>query len=244
MKEIILTQEQINNLPMLSKDSYGCYGKCYMYGNDVLKVFKRKITPYEYKNIEKNLKRESNIIMYPTQKMFLEDKTLSLKGYLCNKAPGTDLCSLGNFIANGKEDISFESFLSAYYDKFLPELKKESVILSDIKLIHIFFNECLYLIDTDWYEEKPNYMLEDQKNMANIKLLNAYLSNFIFKFISLDSCNDLFSKLCLENKASDNYIAKLLAEIKRVTSYEVSSLAELFKYTYKDDEKGKNAIII
>ena len=243
MRNIILTEKQIDNLPILSGDNTGAYGKCYKYKGKILKIFKYDISPSDYQNIKANLKRKSDIIMYPNSKVYIYDEKLRFKGYTCDEAPGIALSNMRSLIRNGKEDISFDDFLSGYYDKFLPKLKKENVLLSDIKLQHIFFDNCFYLIDTDWYKEKPEDMTIKEKNEKNIKKFNTYLNNFIFYFLSIEICNNLEFGISLEERYKEVYIEKIIEGIIKATNGEVNSFNELYNYKFNDGEE-KNSILI
>ena len=207
-----------------------------------MKIFKRHIEPCDYHNIKENLKRESDIIMYPKSKVFLYDEKTTFKGYLCNRAPGMDLTNFILSIADGKTDILFDDFLTGYYDKFLPELKKENVLLSDIKLEHIYFDDCFYLIDTDWYTNRTKDMTIEEKDEKNISRINTYLNNFIFAFLNIEVCNNLFFDISTEEKYKDEYIEKIFEGIKKATNGSVVSFSELlnYKFSYSDRVKYKH----
>lgn len=239
MINIILTKKQIDSLPLLSGNNTGCYGICYDYKGRVLKIFKQTIEPSDFQNIKANLKRKSKIIMYPTNKVYLYDEKLYFKGYLCNKAPGVDLFSMRSLIRNSEEDILFDDFLAGYYDKFLPKLKKEDVLLSDVKLEHIFFNYCFYLIDTDWYIDRPNDMSIGEKNNKNISKINTQLNNFIFNFLPIEVCNNIEFDICLNERFEEVYIEKIFEGIKKATNGEVNSFNELLNYKFTDSEEDK-----
>lgn len=244
MKNIILTRKQVDNLPLLSGDNSGAYGKCYDYKGKVLKIFKRYIEPSDYQNIKLNLKRKSDIIMYPETKVYLFDEKLRFKGYTCDKAPGVDLYSIQALIVEGKEDISFNRFLAGYYDIFLPKLKKENVILNDVKLNHIFFRDYFCLIDTDWYIERPTDMTNEEKDEKNIDKINTYLGNFIFNFVPIEVCSDLTFNISLEEKNSEIYIEKIFESIIKATNGEVDTFYELFNYRFSDGENSEKTLII
>lgn len=239
MKNIFLTKKQVDDLPSLSGNNTGAYGKCYEYKGKVLKIFKKDITPSDYQNIKANLKRKSDIIMYPVSKVYLYDEKLRFKGYTCDKAPGVNLSSARGLIKDGKEDISFDSFLKGYYDIFLPKLKKEDVILNDIKLGHIFFREYFCLVDTDWYIQKPSDMLDKEKDEKNIGKINTYLGNFIFSFVPIEVCNYLTFDVSLQEKYSEIYIEKIFEGIIKATNGEVNSFNELYNYKFSDSEESK-----
>ena len=235
MQNIILTKKQVDNLSLLSGSNTGTYGRCYEYKGKVLKIFKQDIAPTDYQNIKANLKRKSDIIMYPESKVYLYDEKLCFKGYLSDKAPGIDLSSIRPLIRDGKEDISFDNFLKEYYDIFLPKLKQEDVILNDIKLEHIFFRDFFCLIDTDWYVQRPSDMLVKEKDEKNIGKINTYLGNFIFNFVPIEVCNDLTFDISLQEKYSEIYIEKIFEGIVKTTNNEVNTFNELLNYKYRDN---------
>lgn len=68
MKNIYLTSKQINRLEPISS---GNFGSCFNYKNGVLKVFNYDIYSDMLSDINKNLKRESNIVMYPKRKLYM-----------------------------------------------------------------------------------------------------------------------------------------------------------------------------
>ena len=244
MKNIILTKKQIDGLKLLSGSNTGSYGKCYDYKGKVLKLFKYDIAPSDYQNIKANLQRKSDIIMYPESKVYEYDEKLVLKGYICNKAPGFDLSIMRTLIKDNKEDISFDGFLSGYYDIFLPKLKKEDVILSDIKLEHIFFRDFFCLIDTDWYTSRPNDMTIEYKNKKNIERINTYLSNFVFYFLPISVCSNIEFDISLKERFNEIYIQKIFEGIIKATNGDVDTFNELLNYRFRDGENSEKTLII
>ena len=236
MKNIILTKKQINNLKLLSRNSIGGYGRCYDYKGEVLKIFGRKLDSNQTKKIKKKLRRNSKIIMYPKKRVFLFDKKIKFKGYVCDKAPGVDFVKLVSLIKNGELDITFDEFLEIYYDKFLPLLKKEDVVLKDVQLWHMFWDDGLYLIDTDQYIDRPCSMTKECKDTLNISLLNYEIKNFIMEFISPPLCWDLLHNV--SGKESEDYydLKKVIEILRRFTNQEVNSFNGLFNYKYRDNE--------
>lgn len=244
MGKIILNKSDIANLKPISKLNSGQFGSCFEYNGKVLKIFKDDIEPEDYRNIKRNLKRESSVIMYPRDEAYLFDKILYFKGYLCNKAPGTDLLNMQTLIKKDNDDISFDNFLAAYYDKFLPELKKEMVLIDDIKLAHIFFKDCFYLVDTDWYSSIPCDMIVTEKDMRNIRPVNKYLVDFIFSFISNDVFNSFHFDIKVVNMHMEGYIEYIIKEIRKVTNNEVNTFNEFFHYKFIDSEEDRKSLII
>lgn len=240
MKDIFLTKELINNLKLLPGQSTGCYGKCYEYDDMVLKVFKSEINKEMQNMIKKNLKRNSSIIMYPKSKMFLCDNKIKLRGYLCDKAPGNNLNILQTKIENNEDDILFDDFLRAYYEQFLPKLKKEDVFIHDVKFDHIFWKNGLYLIDTDLYRERFKFISRKEKDEANINIVNIDLTNFILKFISFENLKTVFKDLKIDDKCSELFISNLINDIRDLTNGNVNSFRQLFEYNYLDDSKDNS----
>ncbi len=127
MKNIYLTSKQIERLEPISSSNFG---SCFNYKKGVLKVFRSDIHFDMISDINKNLKRESNIVMYPKYKLYkVEFLKIKPNGYYMNKAPGIDLKTMVFDIKVGEADLSFDDFLSLYYDKFILELKKRSSIV-------------------------------------------------------------------------------------------------------------------
>lgn len=92
MGNIYLTKEQIKKLKPLSDDSAGFWGTCFSYDGGVLKVFSNLLFENKMKKrIRKNIKRESPIIMYPQNKLYIIDNGPFLAGYKCQKAKGESL---------------------------------------------------------------------------------------------------------------------------------------------------------
>lgn len=233
---MILTKKQIDNLKLLSGNSIGGYGRCYDYKGKVLKIFSRKLDSTQIKKIKKNSRRNSKIIMYPKKRVFVLDRKIKFKGYVCDKAPGVDFVKLGSLIKNGVLDITFDEFLEIYYDKFLPLLKKENVVLKDVQLRHMFWDDGLYLIDTDQYIDRPRSMTKECKDTLNVSLLNYEIKNFIMEFISPPLCWDLLHDV--SGKESDDYyeLKKVIGILRGFTNQEVKSFNELFNYKYRDNE--------
>ena len=72
--DLFIDKKITKNLPPVSKINYGKYGICYKYNDMVLKIFTKKLEMYIKKNIKRNLKRESDIIMYPKDRVYIDNK--------------------------------------------------------------------------------------------------------------------------------------------------------------------------
>ena len=77
-----------------------------------------------------------------------------------DEAPGKKLLTLRNEIICGKNDISFEELLYLYYDMFIPKLKKEEVVINDMKSCQVFIDDNIYLTDTDTFYDKDNQQVK------------------------------------------------------------------------------------
>lgn len=232
MENIILTKKDIKKLEPLSSDNSGLWGTCYKYEDGVLKVFQNIFFDKEMKKrIKKNLERDSEIIMYPKKKLYVIDRGPFLSGYKCPLAKGYSLDDLAGKIIDEKIDISFNDFKSAYYDKFLNLLKKETVIISDVKQRHIFYDDGFTLIDTDFYEEPPKEISDNEKNKINIGLFNNELAYFFSLIVGVYGH--------LWNKENEDFIEKYLDLILKETKNEVDSLKKLRDYSFTDLQKNK-----
>lgn len=223
MKNIYLTDFQIKRLEPVSDnmDSYsGTRGKCLKYKDGVLKVFYDINVP-TIKSIQKNVLKDSPIIIYPEKKLY---KILSFsmpfipEGYYMKKAPGKNLLTLRNEIICDKNDILFDDIEEIYYDKFLPLLKMEKDRISDLKFAHVFLDDNFYITDTDGFEPEDN----------------AYKHN-------IDSFNEILS--CLFRQIGDapyfeygilysdeSYLEKQINHIKKLTSNSVNSFKDFKDY--------------
>lgn len=226
MRTIYLNKDVIKKLKPISKNNRGEYGNCYKFRGKVLKIFTRQLEPYIKDNIERNLKRESDIIMYPISRVFTDDKN----GYICNKASGVDLDTAMDLISNYEYDIPLDKLLSAYYDDFLDKLLKEKVLLEDIKPSHVFIDDSISLIDSDFYKKVPIYMTNKTKNQRNLKKVNNSVISLIEYFLP----NEL--SLSYNNIGSSSYLYKNINNIKKVTDGQINNLSDFLEYRFEDSQ--------
>lgn len=227
MKNIYLTSKQIKRLEPISS---GNFGSCYNYKNGVLKVFRSDIHSDMMSDINKNLKRESNIVMYPKRKLYkIELLKVKPSGYYMNKAPGIDLETMVFDILTGKTDLSFDDFLSLYYDKFILELKKEDALLNDVKTSHVFIDDNFYLIDTDFYSDALSS--GDETYKRNLLEVNSCFDNFLCRFSRyLIPRDGIFTNEEIEKFQKEKYLDDKINYIKRLTNGSVETLRELGEY--------------
>lgn len=219
---IKLSSKQFGELIPLSVENSGYFGKCYKYNDGVLKVFFTDVSKWVLDNINNNLKRQSPIIMYPKSKLYIEDK---FKGYYANMAPGISLENLVLEIKNKTMDLSFDDYLSIYYDKFLPCLIKENVIFDDIKLEHTFIKDNFYFIDTDLYKkQEENVGLKSTKDI-NLSNLNFFVFNYFIYSFSMEN-------FYVPDNFKENYMEKLINNIRYKTNYYVDSFKMLDSYKF------------
>lgn len=231
MKDIILTHDEIvtRKENPVNKNFKGAYGACSYYENGLIKIFYTDIKDRILKNIEANLKRSSNIIMYPKAKV-LEKDINKLCGYYMDIAPGKTLLRLRNEMLCGKSDMSFEYFLYLYYDKFLPELKNEEVLISDMKSCQIYIDDNIYLTDTDTFLDKQS---NDTKIWLRLMKYNNVLNG------NLNEINKVFYETFNFNGrvyiwmddydlGNVNYMYKFIDEIKSKTNQNIKTFKEFF----------------
>ena len=219
---IYLGLNEVNNLLPLSNCNKGCWAECYNYNDGVLKIYYDDIHPDILKNINNNIKKNSNIIMYPKDKLYVDFK---LKGYYCLKAPGISLEELSNDIINGFKDLLFDDFLGMYYDKFLPEIIKENVVFDDLKLEHTFIDDNFYFIDTDFYKEKENNISNKSVKERNLSNINFFIFNyFIYSFTN--------ENLYIPNNYKENYMEKMINNIRIKSNNYVDSFSKLNNYKF------------
>ncbi len=219
---IKLSSKQLGELIPLSGENSGYFGNCYKYNDGVLKVFFTDVSKLVLDNINNNLKRQSPIIMYPKSKLYIEDK---FKGYYANMAPGISLENLVLEIKNKTMDLSFDDYLSIYYDKFLPCLIKENVIFDDIKLEHTFIKDNFYFIDTDLYKkQEENVSLKSIKDI-NLSNLNFFVFNYFIYSFSMEN-------FYVPDNFKENYMERLINNIRYKTNYYVDSFKMLDSYKF------------
>lgn len=219
---IKLSSKQLGELIPLSGENSGYFGKCYKYNDGVLKVFFTDVSNQVLDNINNNLKRQSPIIMYPKSKLYIEDK---FKGYYANMAPGISLENLVLEIKNKTMDLSFDDYLSIYYDKFLPCLIKENVIFDDIKLEHTFIKDNFYFIDTDLYKkQEENVGLKSTKDI-NLSNLNFFVFNYFIYSFSMEN-------FYVPDNFKEDYMERLINNIRYKTNYYVDSFKMLDSYKF------------
>ncbi len=227
MKNIYLTSKQINRLEPISS---GNFGSCFNYKNGVLKVFNYDIDSDMLSDINKNLKRESNIVMYPKRKLYMvEHLKVKPSGYYMNKDTGIDLETMKFNILTGVTDFSFDDFLKLYYDKFIPELKKENALLNDVKMAHVFIDDNFYLIDTDFYSD----VLSSSDETYKKKLLevNSCFRNFLCYFsIHLVPNYGLFTDEDMQKLQNEKYLDDKINYIKRLTNGSIDTFGKLNEY--------------
>lgn len=232
MKDIFLDYEDISNLEPLTYKNSGRYGACYKYEDGVLKIFRVPLYGFIKENVRNNLKRKSEFIMYPERKLFLTRENPQFYGYKCKKAPGYSFNDIKEKVYEEELDISFDDFLTAYYDRFIRCIKKEDVIMCDIKPEHIFWDYNLYLIDTDFYT-KNNFVLNSTKDKVNISKINNSLLEFFNYFLE-----KRFLSINIDC-AKKSFLEKFIKEIRKTTNYEVNSLKELNNYKFVDSEEKR-----
>lgn len=219
---IYLSTKDIEKLKLVSKNSSGEFGKCYKYNDGVLKVFFTDVSKQVLDNINNNLKRQSIIIMYPKSKLYIEDK---FKGYYANMAPGISLESLVLEIKNKTRDLSFDDYLSIYYDKFLPCLIKENVIFDDMKLEHTFIKDNFYFIDTDLYKKQEESVGLKSAKDINLSNLNFFVFNYFIYSFSMEN-------FYVPDNFKEDYMERLINSIRYKTNYYVDSFGKLDSYKF------------
>lgn len=224
MNDIYLSKYRIKNLEPLSDKSKGVNGVCYKYKNGVIKIFRYDLNSHYKENILSHLKKDSKIILWPKalvfEKGFFTDK---LKGYYMDKAPNDNLLNIRNKVLHDNMDITFDQILYIYYDKFLPELKNENVLLSDVKMGHIFLDDNLYLTDTD------NFTIEEKS--GEIYKCNLSQVNFCMKMLFDNLMNSsLRNNINYKNTYEDEFIYDMIKNIRSKTNGEACSLLSLKNY--------------
>lgn len=216
MKDIILSREEINNLELLKKDSYGAYGKIVKYKDEALKIYHHKIDKLLLSHLKKNIKRESNIIIYPecfVYENYINDN--NIRGTYMKKASGTHMLDFKNDIKDDKVILTFDEFL-CYYNIFLNELEKEEVLIRDLKPEQIFFDKKFVLTDSDSFDDIRDFSVKfyinlyDCKNIYEANLFN--INTVMEKYLKENFYKDIDAS---DNELKDrNYIYSLLKQIK------------------------------
>lgn len=222
MEDIYLSRRELKKLEPLSDKSHGVFGQCYRYNNGVLKIYYNNVPFYLRSSINKNIKRDSKIILYPKCKLYKKGIIFpTLKGYYMDEAPGINLLTLSNNIISGKQDLSFDEILSLYYDSFIPELKTEKILMSDLKLPHIFVDDNFYFTDTDSYEDGFSNSFMYRENLKQI--------NFVF-FDFFINVGSLPIKAYSSSFSKENYFYRQVNEIRKLTGNSVNTLREFCEY--------------
>ena len=230
MKKIILKEADIKKLKPIVDFNRGSYGSCYDYDGKVLKVFKKNIDTHMLANIKKNIKRENEFIMYPIDLIKIKERESAINGYICNKAPGVDLNDLDTLICDGKTDITFDDFLAAYYDRFLPSIKKEKLLFSDIKPRHIFYDDNFYLIDTDFYITKFPYLSNKRKDEKNLIIINESIRIFMNYFLTFGLVFDI------DDIHSEKYLDNKISILRKIVGNDINTFGKLDNYIFTDDK--------
>lgn len=227
---IYISKEMIEKLPPVSKINYGRYGICYkLNSNTVLKIFTRKLEEDVKKNIRRNLKRQSPIIMYPKDAVYVEQKSKFMDGYTCPLAPGIDFNTLYEQIENNENDLSFDKLLSAYYNEFLNELNNEKIYLNDVKPNHVFIDDSMSLIDSDFFKSVPLAMTNKEKKKQNLIEVNSSIIAIINHYLPGDCWVN-------NNIESEEFLYNYLINIEKVTNKDVDSIFKLSNYKFKDSQ--------
>lgn len=228
--DIYISNDKISKLEPVSKVNYGKYGICYkLNSNLVLKIFTRKLEYYVENNIKRNMKRESDIIMYPKNMVYIDYKKKFMDGYTCKLADGIDLNTLFEQIENNTGDLSFDKLLSAYYDNFLDKLNKEKVYLNDVKPAHIFIDDNINIIDSDFFRSKPLAMTNSEMKKQNLIEVNGSIIAIINHYLPGDYWVN-------NNIESENFIYNYIKGIEKITNNNIDSMLKLSKYKFTDSE--------
>ena len=138
------------------------------------------------------------------------------------------------FITKGFKSLflieSFDKLLSAYYDEFLDKLLKEKVLLEDVKPNHIFIDDSISLIDSDFYKKVPVFMTSGNKNKRNLKKVNNSVISLVEYFLPNElnfSYNDI---------DSSSYLYKNINNIKKVSGGQINSLGNFLDYRFEDEQ--------
>lgn len=234
MEDIILTKKQLEKLPLLHEKSEGIYGQVVVYKDGLIKRFKDDIDSNMKKNIEENIKRQSPIFLYPKCKVYEKnnENNLKLRGYFMDEAPGIDLLRLRNGILSGKNDMAINDFLTIYYDKLLPLLLHEDMLMLDMKLCQMFIDDNFYFVDTDPFYKSNIKILRDYNfNSAyewNLKEINSVITGFFDMIFNYKVDSNLEYK-------DDNYINNYLINVIRITKGKAKSFRQAYKML--DDQK-------
>lgn len=146
-----------------------------------------------------------------------------------NKAPGIDLETMKFNILTGVTDFSFDDFLKLYYDKFIPELKKENALLNDVKMAHVFIDDNFYLIDTDFYSDVLSS--SDETYKKNLLEVNSCFRNFLCYFsIHLVPNYGFFTDEDMQKLQNEKYLDDKINYIKRLTNGSIDTFGKLNEY--------------
>lgn len=220
MKDIVLTKNEINNLKLLKDDSYGAYGKIVKYNDGVLKIYHHKINEFLLEKLKKNIKRESNIIIYPD--CFIYENYIcddNIRGTYMKKAEGIHLLDLKDDIKDDKVILTFDEFLY-YYELLLNELEKEEVLIRDLKPEQVFLNNNFVLTDSDSFDDESDFSVVFYMGLYNCDSIYAAnifnINNMINKYVKEYFYNDIDdSERKLKNK---DYIYSLFEELENKES--------------------------
>lgn len=225
MNDVYLSKKKLSLLKPVSSDNKGNFGACYQYQNSVVKVFHQRI-PSEFKKvIKKQLAMESELFLFPKKKLYVYDLlSVTYKGYVADSAPGISLFNLLSKVKLGEEDVTFDRLLCIYYDAFLPLLLKENVLIRDNKLKHMFIDDNVYFVDTDYYLKKPDDMSVNKKNRENLYMINEVFYQLFF------GLNYSVYKCINAGYDSESYFDILIQDINKLSLGEVKSLRGLYNY--------------
>lgn len=151
MENIILPKSELDTLPFLHDESEGAHAEVVRYKDGLIKRYREDISDSMRLSLEENIKRSSEIFIYPKclvfeKELFQKEK---LRGTFMDEAKGIDLIRLQSKILSGDVDLDIDEFLTIYYDKLLPILKKEEVLIFDMKPYQIFIGTNFSYVDTD-----------------------------------------------------------------------------------------------
>lgn len=177
------------------------------------------------RRIEKQLLIQSPIVMYPRKKLYLRGiPWLTFKGYLTTKAPGFNLSSLIQRVKLGEQDLMFDDVLRIYYDKFLPLLLRENTCFFDVSKDHVFIDDNIFIADTDFYEIRPKWISERQKNQNNLYAVNRSFYNFFY------GVNPVVHQVVKPDFQDEAYLDYFITDLNKKTAGRVKSLRMLYDY--------------
>lgn len=230
---IKLSKDEILRLKPLVGKNQGCYGKCYEYGSNVIKVLLNNKKVKDERNriigrINDLLETKVSDVAFPIDIRKEKDFFAILEPYIS----GVSYANLTDEIEKETIDISLEQLSINYHNGLNKVLE---IAENDVHIIDLKTDNCKFkletleigIFDVDFYKKvkNPDY---EKLFINNVMCLNETFRTFLnyyFKFLDLNIYDIVLDKKNL----SYTYVDDALEIIVKNTSSKIKTLGEIIR---------------